>query len=358
MPRRFWKMRNRVLVVGYHPAMIGGVTVITGLLLEHIGYLDLHVALRCYRPRWKALAYFAFSVASFLLRLVFAAPRVVQVLIGSRGDMVRALPFLFLGKVRGCKLCLHFHTNVTLLTGELHPFVRRLLVRAWQMADCYCFLTRSQQDEFARRFALAKRHVTIPNALADRWLDGPVPCPDERPRDLIFLGRWCPEKGSRELLSAMQSLAVGRAVQCDIFSDYLPKQPVANCAFFGWLAENEVREALRKSKVLLLPTHGEAFGLVLAEAAACGTPFVSTKIGGVAEDSQAGLVHVLGDIEGMKNAIARLLTDKELWRECSCNGRRWAESLQISRIVPLWHRLYAELGVNNEDPPVARGGAV
>jgi L-malate glycosyltransferase len=117
-----------------------------------------------------------------------------------------------------------------------------------------------------------------------------------------------------------------------------------------------VKQVLREAKLIVLPSHAEAFPTVLLEAAACGTPFVASKVAGVpdiAEQSRAGLLHEIGDVDGMREGIERLLTDEAFWEECSQSGRQWVESLEVSRITPHWNRLYADLGVTLRDLHVA-----
>lgn len=345
---RIWEKRNKVLIVGYSPENVGGVTKNTGLLCERIPYLELHVALRYYRPRWKALLFSISSLLTFVLHVLVAPPRVIQVIVASRGDTVRTLPYILIGRMRGCNVCLHFRTNITAVLDNSALSIRRIILSVWRLANCYCFLGNRLRDEFGDQLDSRKPHVVIPNPISEKWLRQNVLPRSERTRDLVFLGRWSREKGKEELLSVMRTLGINEPVRCDIYSDHCPKENPENCVFHGWLGENEVQQVLRESKILLLPSRAEAYPTVLLEAAACGTPFVSTNIGGIpdiAEESQAGLLHEVGDVEGMRKAITKLLTDEALWKDCSRNGRRWVESLEISNVVARWHRFYADLGV-------------
>ncbi len=91
----------------------------------------------------------------------------------------------------------------------------------------------------------------------------------------------------------------------------------------------ELAECYRMADVLLMPSRGETFGLVAAEAMACGTPVVAAKVG--------GLVDVVGDDEGgllsernptaMAAALDRLLMAPDLRAEKSASGRRRCETL-------------------------------
>ena len=73
---------------------------------------------------------------------------------------------------------------------------------------------------------------------------------------------------------------------------------------------------LQASDLFLLATTGEAFGLVLAEAMACGVPVVGTRSGGIPEvvaDEETGLLVPVLDAKAFADAIERLGKDKELY---------------------------------------------
>ncbi len=358
---RFWSLRNKVLVVGYSPQVLGGVTTVMKVLLKNIPQLELHSALRWYGPRWRVAIYFLYSILTFLCRLVFAAPRVVQVIVASRGDAVRMLPYIMLAKLRGCKVCLHFHKNRQAIFAELPGGLGRLALATWKRADAYCFLSNRLRAEYDGDFDRSRPCVVIPNPISAEWLRQELPSRNDRPRSIVFLGRWTEEKGIDELLAVMRTLDIGAPVRCDVYSDHCPPVNPENCDCHTWLAEDAVKQVLREAKLVALPSHAEAFPTVLLEAAACGTPFVASRVAGVpdiAEQSCAGLVHEIGDVDGMRRAIERLLTDRALWEECSRNGRQWVEALEVSRITPQWHRLYSDLGVTLRDLHDAPAGAL
>ena len=262
------------------------------------------------------------------------------------------LPYIVLAKLRGCKVCLHFHKNRAAIFERLRPIVARLALAIWKRVDGYCFLSNRLRAEYDGVFNPRKPCVVIPNPISAEWLRQDVPNRTDRTRALVFLGRWTQEKGIDELLGVMRTLAPQTPVRCDIFSDHCPPSNPENCVCHAWLPEDAVRQVLREARLLVLPSHAEAFPTVLLEAAACGTPFVASNIAGIpdiAEESRAGLLHEVGDTDGLRTAIERLLSDERLWNECSRNGRRWIETLEVSRIVPHWNRFYAELGIENEE---------
>ena len=82
--------------------------------------------------------------------------------------------------------------------------------------------------------------------------------------------------------------------------------------------------AYREARALILPSDYEAFGLVLLEAMAEGTPVIATRVGGVpaiVDDGRTGLLVPAGEPAPLGEAIARIWADPELGRRLGEAGR-------------------------------------
>jgi glycosyltransferase involved in cell wall biosynthesis len=83
-----------------------------------------------------------------------------------------------------------------------------------------------------------------------------------------------------------------------------------------WLGNvPDPKSLLQASDIFLLASVGEAFGLVLAEAMACGAPIVGSRSGSlpeVIEEGQTGLLAAPLDSTSFADAIERLAKDPEL----------------------------------------------
>jgi phosphatidylinositol alpha-mannosyltransferase len=102
--------------------------------------------------------------------------------------------------------------------------------------------------------------------------------------------------------------------------------------------------AYREAWVSALPSLGEAFGLVLVESLACGTPVVGTDFGGIREVVDRDTIGRL--FEGGEDALAgALLETLELTSdpatESACRAR--AEDFSTDRCTAEYVALYEEL---------------
>ncbi len=80
--------------------------------------------------------------------------------------------------------------------------------------------------------------------------------------------------------------------------------------------------------VVVLPTHGETFGLALAEAMRAGVAVIGANAAGVPElirDSETGLLFEANDAQGLAAALERLARDPQLRARLASQGQAFAD---------------------------------
>jgi glycosyltransferase involved in cell wall biosynthesis len=96
--------------------------------------------------------------------------------------------------------------------------------------------------------------------------------------------------------------------------------------------------------VFLLPSFHESFGLAALEAMAAGVPVVVTNRGGppeVVTDGVSGYLRDPLDVEGMTEALVRILTDRDLAMALGEAGvKRSCEEFHADRVVPQYEQVY------------------
>jgi glycosyltransferase involved in cell wall biosynthesis len=81
------------------------------------------------------------------------------------------------------------------------------------------------------------------------------------------------------------------------------------------LTPSDVSSALDKSTLLVLPSRSEGMGRVIVEAFCRGRPVVASRVGGIpdlVQDGSNGLLVEPDDTDGLADALARVLNEREL----------------------------------------------
>ncbi|MFF9816437.1 glycosyltransferase family 4 protein [Streptomyces sp. NPDC014006] len=202
-----------------------------------------------------------------------------------------------------------------------------------------------------------------PGVDVDRFTPGPPA--STRPRTVVYVGRMLrasSEKGIDVLLRAFVSLAdlpdarlklVGGGNALPDHIALAERLGIADrVEFTGEIPDDDLVAALQSAAVLVLPSRSEVegFGMVLAEAMACGTPVVGSDVGGiphVIDPDVTGLLVPPGDTEALAAACRRLLRDGDLADRMGAAGRRrvvehfaWAKL--TDRYLQLFRSLLAE----------------
>jgi N-acetyl-alpha-D-glucosaminyl L-malate synthase BshA len=109
---------------------------------------------------------------------------------------------------------------------------------------------------------------------------------------------------------------------------------------------SDIGELLVRSKLFLLPSQSESFGLVALEAMACGVPVVAAGTGGipeVIEDGESGSLFAFGDIETAACKGAELLNDDLHYMRIRENGLETIRTkFDMNTIISEYEKLYMD----------------
>jgi len=167
----------------------------------------------------------------------------------------------------------------------------------------------------------------------------------ERPDDyLLFLGRFTEGKGVLQAIEIAKRVGMRlilAAAEDDYYREHVaPHVDGRRIVYFGE-ADHAAKDKLYGgARALLYPIQArEPFGLVLAEAMACGTPVAALDRGAVREVVDDGLTGVVfGDLEQMVNDLSRVFDlNRRRVRE------RAVERFGIERMVDEYIEVYRRL---------------
>jgi glycosyltransferase involved in cell wall biosynthesis len=181
---------------------------------------------------------------------------------------------------------------------------------------------------------LAHRQIAISNGLAD-YLErtegfapgaftvvhygieaGPAPPPPPEAPSLLAIGRLIPIKGFDVLLRAfararaeVPELTLSLAGSGPLEAELRAAAP-EGVTLLGHVAD--VRGALERHAIVVVPSRGEGFGMVALEAAERGRPAIVSEVGGLPEivaDGETGMVVPPDDEAALAAAIVELARD-------------------------------------------------
>mgnify|MGYP001825192831 CR=1 FL=1 len=150
---------------------------------------------------------------------------------------------------------------------------------------------------------------------------------------VLFLGRKSDYKGLDVALGAVsglqsqyrdvQFLAVGPETEYseDLWTRY---QGMAGLHVMGAVPDDEKLAALKASDCLVLPSIGEAFGIVFLEAWIMGKPVIGARtpaVSAVIDEGRDGLLAAPGDAADLAACLSQLIIDPALTRRMGANGR-------------------------------------
>ncbi len=175
-------------------------------------------------------------------------------------------------------------------------------------------------------------------------------------RIVLFVGKFRYYKGLGYLIEAMARLDATLLVagtgplETSLRAQAAASPAASRIRFLGEVADAELPDLLAAADLLVLPSceRSEAFGLVLVEAMAAGTPVISTELGTgtsyVNRHGETGLVVPPRDPPALAAAITELLADPARRRAMGTAAAARAEAMfSADAMVDRVLEVYAEL---------------
>lgn len=189
-------------------------------------------------------------------------------------------------------------------------------------SDSLIACSASMRDEITALFGPELAEISvIPNGIdTDGWPFAPRR-PHRGPAELLYFGRLEYEKGVHDAIAALPRIRrahpgttltiAGDGTQLDFLTAQARKHKVLKATnFVGRVDHSQLLQLLHRADAAVLPSLYEPFGIVALEAAAAGTPLVTSTAGGLGEaviDGVTGLSYPSGDVSALAAAVRSLL---------------------------------------------------
>ena len=224
---------------------------------------------------------------------------------------------------------------------------RRLAQRADLM-----LVAGARSLQFARQLGVPWEKLHVGMYGYDDAACTPQPIPDRPPPRLLFVGRYVEEKGVADLLQAyaLYRTACEHAGEEPFgltchgsgpLADRIQQSPGVTDG--GFIQPGELPEALARSAALVLPSHHEHWGVVVAEALACARPVICTQTTGSAaeliRDRYNGWLVPAHAPPALAHAWRQLHRDPASWRSMAERAPDLAQPFSATRWADLLQRL-------------------
>ena len=222
-------------------------------------------------------------------------------------------------------------------TFHTPPIVRMVDALANSARRNLCLVAVSRHAAASWSTVATEVHVVHNGVDTQNWRLGPGG------HRFVWSGRLVPEKGAELAIAAARIAGrpldlAGPVVDERYFRDHIEPQLGPQVRYLGHLAQDELARVVGRSSVALVtPRWDEPYGLVVAEALACGTPVAAFARGGIPEiiGPDCGRLAAADDVRAL--AVAALQA-AELGRE---GVRRHAERYcSMDRMVSEYESIY------------------
>lgn len=224
------------------------------------------------------------------------------------------------------------------------PYVWNHMRRAMRRFDAVIFLSnRADNDRFydgrLARLGYARRTIVIPNGADLDALHGSLPSFRERyglgdTLLILCVGKYSRQKNERMVAKAVIASGIANATLVVVgpvmnqYCENLERMWVSNdrrgnnlCCLRG-LSREDILSAYKDADIYVNGSRTECFPLVVLDAMASATPFVSTPVGCV-PDLPGGLIAT--SVRQMAQCLARLAASRALRQTLGAEGRAACE---------------------------------
>ncbi|MEX2963962.1 glycosyltransferase family 4 protein [Microbulbifer sp. TYP-18] len=241
------------------------------------------------------------------------------------------------------------------------PVIVRIEQEAFEKAAAIVAVSQYTKRRIVRAFGVDPAKVTVVhNGITPAFEKRPLPAPlEQRPRRVTFVGRLTTQKGPDIFLSTAELLAQRDAtiefsmVGTGDMSNSLQLRALETLgkrvSFHGFLNQAEVAEILAHSRLMVMPSRSEPFGIAAVEAIQLGTPVVASRSVGFVEAVPAVPTVDISCVGEMAQVSARLLDEVPMARALAGNAAAQLRGLTWEKAAELMASLI--LDVSQVHPP-------
>ncbi|WP_343616113.1 glycosyltransferase [Flavobacterium sp.] len=260
----------------------------------------------------------------------------------------------YLKKIKNKKLIITWHANIknsrwSWIERIYNPMIERLLDRADVIV-----VTSPQLFEASGLLQKYKEKViTIPLSFDPKFLSASSKSyPEERNFEILFVGKLRKYKGVEYLIKAIENLdvklkIVGNGEELQSLQALVENLQIGNkINFYSDVDDEQLSKFYKDADLFVLPSinEAEAFGVVQLEAMANALPVINTKLQSgvpyVSLDNFSGITVEPENVDELKNAIEKIISNKELYELFSSNALERVEEFSRNKMSESYFDIY------------------
>ena len=285
----------------------------------------------------------------FLKELKQDKPDIVHVHSSFGPSFYRKMPFIYISSWRKIPVINHIHgAEFDTFYEKASPRKKRLIAKVYHKCQMLIALSDEWKDHLKQ--IVPEENICI----IENYCRIPEMIETEKKKQVLFLGEIGKRKGCFDIPEicekafdaegAVPVILAGDG-DTDQVKDLLKKKEFGKFVQFpGWIRGDVKDRLLRESAIFLFPSYHEGMPMAVLEAMAYGMAIVTTRVGGIPkliEHEISGFLHEPGDVEGMADSLARLLSDEEKRKKMGMAARQKAvQCYSMERHVEKLLKLY------------------
>lgn len=225
------------------------------------------------------------------------------------------------------------------------------IVQAMQQASANIAVSRGYAAEI-NEIIPTDFHI-IPNYVDETFF---FPLTSEKSYRILFIGRNCPQKGIDVLLEAWRMLGKKRGryelymigPEIEKLSVQYENDLTESVVIVGERNRAQTVSELQRCDFLVLPSQKEPFGIVMAEAIACGKPIVATKSAGALDVVSPinGLLADVGDPEDLADKLEQMILTYDQYDAIKIRAD-FLERFSAHAVLPRLRKIYTDVITND-----------
>ena len=265
--------------------------------------------------------------------------------VASNGSFIRKY-IIFKISNKSCKKIFHLHGGGFIqFYRNSNGFVKKCIRDMINNSDLVINVSNYMKNELESEIDIDKgKSIKIYNGINYTGVEKTF---EDKENIIVFMGKIVAYKGIYDLLEIIYKIKnelkekkwkvkIAGEGEIDKVKSILKKRHLLDVVeVVGWVSGNRKKELLEESKIFIIPSHVESFGIVAIEAMEKGNAIIASDAGALPEiikNKKNGYIIKNNNYNDYKNAILNLINSESLIKEMYLNNIEEAKKYSINEM--------------------------